>query len=240
MMQEKKRGERRPRDSKEWQWDREDSLKKARQVESLNKEIGGGKKSSEESHWTQYPAFNPLQRNKCWPYFFPVLSGAVWLNKSSPAALSRSPSINILISLFNYLKQFLCSVYFTQMEVGWAAPSLFKACTAGAWRNVGHKVLLSTPSSTSFTLAPAPDAAFLVCKDTLWVTAATAASPAWRRVLCATAGCQREAEALEAALLSSSAGPCRQAAASRCVKCKAAGYRETLPLHLSISCWGAN
>lgn len=124
-------------------------------MESLNKEIGEGKKSSVDSHWTQYPIFNPLQRNKCWPYFFPSLSGAVWLNKSSPAALSRSLSINIFISLFNYLKHFLCSVYFTQMEVGWAAPSLFKACTAGAWRNVGHKGLLSTPSSTSFTLAAA-------------------------------------------------------------------------------------
>lgn len=107
-----------------------------------------------ENYWTQYPAFCPLQRNKCWPYFLPGLSGAVWLNKSSPAALSRSLSINIFISLFNYLKHFLCSIYFTQMEVGWAAPPLSKTCTAGASRNIGHKVLLGSSPSTTFTLAP--------------------------------------------------------------------------------------
>lgn len=82
--------------------------------------------------------------------------GAVWLKKSSPAALSCSLNINIFISLFNYLKHFLCSIYFTQMEVGWAAPSLSKTCTSEAPRNVGHKVLHSSFSSASFTLTLAP------------------------------------------------------------------------------------
>lgn len=246
---EKNRGERRPRDSKEWQWDREDYLKKERQVESLNKEIGEGRKSSVESHWTQYPTFNPLLGNKCWPYFFPGLSETIWLNKSGPAALSCSLSINICISLFNYLKHSLRSIYFRQMEVGWAAPSLFKACTAGASRNVGHKALLSPPSSTSFTLAPAPGAPFCSPQTSrlkrhpcewLLPLQCPLQGTGCSVVTESSTGCQREAEALEAALLSNSACPCRQAAASRCVKWKAAGYRETLPLHLSISFWEAN
>lgn len=185
-----------------------------------------------ESHWTQYPTFDPLQRNKCWPYFLPGLSGAVWLNKSSPAALSRSLSINIFILLFNYLKHFLCSIYFTQMEVGWAASSLSKTCTAGVSRNVGHKVLLGSPSSTSFTLAaapntplPAPQTSCLKgnpvndCHRCSGPCDVQGALCHLRRLTV----CQREADALKVALLSSSAGPCRQTAFSWCVKCKAAG-----------------
>lgn len=172
-----------------------------------------------ENYWTQYPAFCPLQRNKCWPYFLPGLSGAVWLNKSSPAALSCSLSINIFISLFNYLKHFLCSIYFTQMEVGWAAPSLSKTWAAGAWRNVGHKVLLGSSSSTTFTLARntlslAPHTSCLkgtpvnCCHHCSGPCEVRGAPSRLRR----PALCRRGADALRAALLSSSAGPCRQAA----------------------------
>jgi len=118
------------------------------------------------------------------------------------------------------------------MEVGWAAPSLSKACTTGASRNVGHKVLLGSPSSNSFTLAPAPNTPLPApqtsclkgnpvndchhCSGPCEVQSALCHCriPAVR---------QREADALKVALLSNSTGPCRQAAFSQCAKCKAAG-----------------
>lgn len=160
------------------------------------------------------PPNNPLQRNKCWPYFSPGLSGAVCLNESNPGALSHSLSINIFISLLNYLKRFLCSIHFTEMEVEWAAPSLWNSQGRSLNKCRVHSVTGAHPSPGSHFSYPSSNTkvSFTYTSDILFGRkSCELLSPRW-----GAGGARWEADAHEVSFLANSAGPCRQVAFAVC------------------------
>lgn len=133
-----------------------------------------------------------------------------------PGALSRSLSINIFISLLNYLKHFLRSIHFTEMEVEWAAPSL--------WNSQGRSLKKCRVHSVTGA-PPPPGSRFSYPNSNTKVSFTYPSDILFGRKPChhgEVQGARWEADVHEVSFLANSAGPCRQVAFA---VCKMYGYR---------------